>query len=69
MSMKPKSREVVRAIKAAGGIAKLAAAVGTTKQAVHQWYMVPLNRVWDVEKATGIPHADLRPDFFKKGQK
>jgi DNA-binding transcriptional regulator YdaS (Cro superfamily) len=55
----------MRAIKAAGGIARLAEAIGTTKQAVHQWYMIPLNRVWAVEKATGIPHAELRPDYFK----
>ncbi len=69
MSMKPKSREVLRAIKAAGSIAKLAEAVGTSKQAVHAWYMIPLNRVWDVEKATGIPHHELRPDFFGKEAK
>ncbi len=69
MSMKPKSREVLRAIKAAGSIAELADAIGTSRQAVHQWYMIPLNRVWDVERVTKIPHQELRPDFFGKEPK
>ena len=69
MSIRPKTKEVERAIKAAGGLGKLAEAIGTTKQAVGQWYQIPLGRVWDVEKATGIPHQELRPDFFRKGEK
>jgi len=69
MSMRPKSKEVVRAIRAAGSIAKLADAIGTSRQAVHQWYVVPLNRVWDVERVTKIPHEELRPDFFGKKEK
>jgi DNA-binding transcriptional regulator YdaS (Cro superfamily) len=67
--IRPQTKEVKRAIKAAGGVTALAEAIGTTKQAVGQWYMIPLARVWDVEKATGIPHQELRPDFFGKGQK
>ena len=67
--MRPQTKEVKRAIKAAGGIANLADAIGTSRQAVHQWYMIPLNRVFDVEKITGIPHAELRPDFFGREPK
>ena len=69
MSLRPKSKEVLRAIKAAGSIAQLADGIGTSRQAVHQWYVVPLNRVWDVERVTKIPHEELRPDFFKKEPK
>ena len=69
MSMKPKSKEVIRAIRAAGSIAELADAIGTSRQAVHQWYMIPLNRVFDVERVTKIPHEELRPDFFGKVRK
>jgi DNA-binding transcriptional regulator YdaS (Cro superfamily) len=67
--IRPQTKEVKRAIKAAGGVTALAEAIGTSKQAVGQWYMIPLARVWDVEKATGIPHQELRPDFFGKSQK
>jgi DNA-binding transcriptional regulator YdaS (Cro superfamily) len=67
--IRPQTKEVKRAIKAAGGVTALAEAIGTSKQAVGQWYMIPLARVWDVEKATGIPHQELRPDFFGKRQK
>ena len=69
MSMKPKSKEVIRAIRAAGSIAELADAIGTSRQAVHQWYMIPLNRVFDVELVTKIPHEELRPYFFGKLRK
>lgn len=40
----------------------LAAAIGVTPQAVSQWRRIPLSRVVDVEKATGIPRWRLRPD-------
>jgi hypothetical protein len=33
-------------------------------QAISQWDHVPLARVFDVERATGIPRHLLRPDFF-----
>ena len=66
---RPQTKEVKRAIKAAGGVTRLAEELGTSKQAVSQWYVVPLARVWDVEKVTGIPHQELRPDFFNRNSK
>jgi DNA-binding transcriptional regulator YdaS (Cro superfamily) len=44
----------------------LATACGVKKSTVTRWdeNRVPLTRVFDVEKATGIPREKLRPDFF-----
>ena len=33
-------------------------------QAISQWDEVPLTRVFDVERVTGISREELRPDFF-----
>jgi DNA-binding transcriptional regulator YdaS (Cro superfamily) len=69
MSLRPKNKEVERAIKAAGGVSALAAALGVSKQVVHQWWRVPAERVQAVVTVTGIPPWELRPDIFRKGQK
>jgi len=64
---KSKSRKtpLQRAKEAVGGNTALALAItGITPQAISQWDQIPLNRVFDVERATGIPRAELRPDFF-----
>ena len=58
-----------RAIEAAGGVQKLGNRLGVTAQAVSQWDKIPLNRVFDVERETGIPHDELRPDFFGRAKK
>jgi len=53
-----------KAIQVAGTGERLAADLGITPQAISQWEKVPLNRVLDVERVTGIPRSELRPDFF-----
>lgn len=58
-----------RAIEIVGGQSKLARAVGTTPQAVHQWRekgRVPGERARAVELATGgqVTRYELRPDIF-----
>lgn len=53
-----------KAIKAAGGAAALARHLGITSQAISQWDRVPLGRLAQVHRLTGIPLAELRPDVF-----
>jgi len=48
-----------------GGATSLAKLLGKiTPQAVSQWQRVPVERVLDVEKATGVPRHELRPDIY-----
>jgi DNA-binding transcriptional regulator YdaS (Cro superfamily) len=42
----------------------VAAALGITPGAVSQWDAVPPERVLDVERITGIPRHELRPDLY-----
>lgn len=58
-----------KAIAAAKGQAALAEAIGRTKQAVNQWKRVPGELVPEVERATGVPREQLRPDLYRKGGK
>ena len=46
-----------------GLCSRIAEGLGITPQAVHQWEVVPLDRVPEVEQLTGIPRHKLRPDF------
>ena len=59
-----KAEPLKRAIQKAGNSQKLAGKLGIKPQAVSQWTQIPLGRVFDVERITGIPHQELRPDFF-----
>lgn len=43
---------------------RLAQDLNITKQAVYQWRKVPPERVLDIERITGIPREELRPDVF-----
>jgi DNA-binding transcriptional regulator YdaS (Cro superfamily) len=44
---------------------KLARHLGVTRQAISDWPVVPIDRLRDVEKFTGIPREKLRPDIFR----
>lgn len=55
-----------RAIERKGTAKKLAEEIGVSPQALSQWKRVPPLRVLDVERATGIPREDLRPDLYPK---
>lgn len=51
----------------AGGSSALARLLGNiTSQAVSQWRKVPVSRVLDVERVTGVSRHDLRPDVYPK---
>ena len=53
-----------RAIAVAGGLSRLAEHLGITRSAVSQWPQIPAERVHDVERITGIPRSELRPDLY-----
>jgi DNA topoisomerase VI subunit B len=47
----------------AGSAATLAHKLGVTRQALSQWEVVPMLRVLEVERITGIARHELRPDM------
>lgn len=53
-----------RAIEAVGGLAGLAHPLGISAQAVSQWDEVPPLRVLAVERISGVPRHELRPDLY-----
>lgn len=55
---------LIRAREAAGGPSGLGKALGIKPQAVSQWQRVPAERVLEVERLTGVPRHELRPDIY-----
>lgn len=43
---------------------QLALRLGISAQAVCQWRSIPVRRVLDVERVTGVPREELRPDVY-----
>jgi len=59
------SDALIRAKELAGGSKGLAELIGgITPQAISQWKRVPVERVIDVERITGISRHELRPDIY-----
>lgn len=58
------STQIEQIIEAAGGITKLAGALGIRHTAIYSWNRVPAERVLKVEEITGISRHQLRPDIF-----
>ncbi|MFT8896300.1 MAG: Cro/CI family transcriptional regulator [Acetobacter sp.] len=46
-----------------GGVVELARSLNISSQAVSQWKKVPLSRIIEVEKITGIDREMLRPEL------
>lgn len=59
-----KSAALQEAIRKAGSVGKLAAAIGVTSQAVSQWKKPPPTRVLEITRVTGVPPWMLRPDIY-----
>jgi DNA-binding transcriptional regulator YdaS (Cro superfamily) len=55
---------LIRAKEVAGGPSGLAPLLKITPQAISQWKKVPAERVLEVERATGVPRHELRPDIY-----
>ena len=63
--MKP----VEKAIQAAGGVKELAKLFGLSYEAVRKWQAnewLPAERVLEVERLSGVPREDLRPDLYPR---
>jgi DNA-binding transcriptional regulator YdaS (Cro superfamily) len=63
-AMSDKAAALKRAIESAGGQAEFARLIGITAQAVSQWDEVPPLRVLSVERISGVPRHELRPDLY-----
>jgi DNA-binding transcriptional regulator YdaS (Cro superfamily) len=57
---------LAKAIKAAGGVSALARALGIKHPAILQWGRIPANRIVDIERVTGVPREELRPDLYRR---
>lgn len=55
---------VAQAVKAAGGPTKLGDALGIKMTSLYSWRRIPAERVLAVERVTGIPRTELRPDLY-----
>ena len=53
-----------RALDVVGGFTPLAKALGISPQAVWQWNTVPPHHVIPIERLTGVPREELRPDLY-----
>jgi DNA-binding transcriptional regulator YdaS (Cro superfamily) len=62
--MAEKSDALKQAIKNAGSAEILAGKLLITPQALSQWETVPPLRVLEVERITGVPRHELRPDLY-----
>ena len=59
---------VEKAAEVSGGVVKLAQALGINYRSFHSWKRVPAERVLDLERVTGIPRHELRPDLYEAPQ-
>ena len=57
---------LLRAIEAGGGISALARKLGISQAALSKWRRVPAHQIIAVEKATGVPREELRPDLYRR---
>lgn len=62
--MSKRDPAMLKAIKQVGGPAALGRAIGTTRQAISQWTRVPHNHVLTIERMSGVPRHELRPDIY-----
>lgn len=56
-------------VQAGGGLQPLAATLGVRYQAIQAWLRrgrLPAERVLAVERATGVPRTELRPDLYPR---
>ncbi|MDF2975211.1 MAG: nitrate reductase delta subunit [Microvirga sp.] len=56
-----------KAVAAMGGVSAFARALGVDRTAPYKWRRgVPAERVIAIERLTGVPREELRPDLYEK---
>lgn len=56
---------IEKAVKACNdNMSELARRLGIKVQTIQQWTRIPAERVHEVERVTGIPRHELRPDLY-----
>jgi DNA-binding transcriptional regulator YdaS (Cro superfamily) len=58
-----RDQAILRISSVPGLRAKIARELGVTRPAILKWRQVPAERLPDVERITGIPRHELRPDI------
>ena len=54
------------AAEACGSMAELARRLGMGRSSMQKWEtVVPASRVIDIERVTGVPREQLRPDLYR----
>mgnify|MGYP002721069339 CR=1 FL=1 len=57
--------DAIQAIRSERGlIAKITRELKLSRGAVSQWTQIPAERVLEVERITGVPRHQLRPDLY-----
>ena len=55
----------LKLLKATTNISKLATDLGISRIAIYKWTKVPAKWLIEIERQTGIPRQDLRPDLYE----
>lgn len=63
---KPNGSGLELAIKAAGSKAALADLLGIRPQSVSKWKKIPISRMLEIEKCTGVSRRMLCPELFEE---
>lgn len=64
-------RTLKQIVKEAGGQSEIARQLGLRQQSISEWVernRVPAERVIEVERITGVPRHELRPDIYPRDE-
>jgi DNA-binding transcriptional regulator YdaS (Cro superfamily) len=64
MANTPQEQALKRAIERIGGARAVARIFDVATQNVYRWRVCPADRVLMLEKLSGVPRHELRPDFY-----
>jgi DNA-binding transcriptional regulator YdaS (Cro superfamily) len=59
-----RNETVERVICALGGVSRASEVLHISMQAVSKWKRIPSGRIDQIERLTGIPRNEMRPDIY-----